>query len=283
MMRMGPANNASSAQESALVVWDEGRLQVVAEAAPILERHGLTTFRSLYDFQSRNIAKDFLKERVTVRIELASDQGTPAFYLKRHSPVKFREHLKSWIRLRKPIIGAGHEWEALRAWRSILLPTQTPIAYGRDGGNSLLLTAALDECDKLSWLMEKDENGALPISPRRRQELTRSVARLIRRMHDLGWHHQDCYCGHVMIRREDSQPFLIDLGRACRFRGFRKYWIRKDLAQFAYSARGVSLSDQFRFLRAYWGRPFRQWERRWCRKILRRVQAISRHSEKRRG
>lgn len=262
------------------VVWDGGRLHLIPEFAPYLREHNLTTFDALYHFQESEVAKNHLKERVTVRIELGTGSYAQAFYLKRHAPARLGEYLKSLIRLRIPLVGAWNEWHKLRAWREISFPTQTPVAYGRSGRHSLLLTLALDGCDKLSELIEHDRNEVHKIAPRRRHELTRSVARLIRRMHDLGWHHQDCYSGHIFIRRSDRQPFLIDLGRVRRLILFKNFWMRKDLAQFAYSVRGCSLADQFRFLRTYWGRPVRRWERRWCRKILRKVRAIGRHSEK---
>jgi len=281
MTESTPNSPAASSESLAPIVWDHGRLHVVPGFAPLLEKHGLTTFDSLYHFQESSVAKNLLKERVTVRIELGDDSETQAFYLKRHSPSRIGEYVKFLIRLRRPLIGAWNEWQALTAWQRFSLPTQIPVAYGRSGRHSLLLTLALEGCDKLSELIEHDRDGSHRISPRRRHELTRSVAKLVRRMHDLGWHHQDCYSGHFFIRRSDRQPFLIDLGRARRMILFRNQWIRKDLAQLAYSVRGCSLADQFRFLRAYWGRPVRKWERRWCRKILQKVRAIARHSEKR--
>jgi heptose I phosphotransferase len=266
--------------KGSLVRCDEGRLIVDSEFLELLQQHGLTTFQALYACRASGIAKNTLRERVTVRVELGKQERKRAFYLKRHSPTPIWEYVKSLSRLRIPLIGARNEWDALRAWKSISLPTQTPVAYGRSGRHSLLLTVALEECDKLSHLIESDRNGSLPLSAGLRQQLTRSVARLVRRMHDLGWHHQDCYTGHFLVRRHDRQMFLIDLGRARRMRLFKKLWIRKDLAQLAYSASGCSLSDQYRFLREYWGRPFRQWEKLWCRKILHKVRKIARHTER---
>lgn len=279
--RVTSPSDAPLASENPLLVWDQGRLLVVPEFGRLLERHHLTTFQALYEYHVSAVAKNVLKERVTVRIELVEDGESLAFYLKRHSPPRLIEYIKPLIRLRLPLIGAWNEWHALREWRALSLPTQTPVAYGHKGRYSLLLTVGLEGCDKLSHLLEQDLQEKKHIPVRRRHELTRSVARLIRRMHDLGWHHQDCYAGHFLIRKHDLQPFLIDLGRVRCLGLFRKMWIRKDLAQFAFSVRGCSLSDQFRFLRAYWGRPFRKWERRWCRKILRKVEKIARHTLRR--
>lgn len=265
----------SSADENAPVVWDRGRMLVIPVFSGLLQRHGLTTFDSVYESHSGEIAKNVLKERVTMRLELGDGQ---ALYLKRHGPAPLREYFKAWIRFRLPLIGARNEWKALCDWRKIGLPTQTPVAYGKSGRRSFLLTVALEECDKLSYLFDRDRTGVATISPRRRHSLTRSMAGMVRRMHDLGWHHQDCYSGHFLIRKKDHEVFLIDLGRTRKMGLLRNMWIRKDLAQLAYSFRGCTLSDQFRFLRTYWGRPFRVWERRWLRKILRKVRAIARHA-----
>ncbi|MFO1021413.1 MAG: lipopolysaccharide kinase InaA family protein [Planctomycetales bacterium] len=263
--------------------WDEGRLLINADYAPLLRQLGLTNYEAVQQLRPAGVAKDFLPERVTIRVELGEGTNRHAFYLKRHAPPPLKEYLKPLIRLRWPIIGARNEWNALLAFHEVHLPTMIPVAYGRQGRHSFLFTASLENCTRLSEMFQHLAEKPTAKHTHLKQTLTKSVAQLARRMHDLGWHHQDFYAGHILVRSPDHQLFIIDLGRVRPLRWFRKMFIFKDLAQLAYSLRQATLSDRIRFLRAYWGKPFRKKERHWLRRIDRKVNSIARHDRKSRA
>ena len=258
--------------------WDGGRLLVNRAFAEMLRANSLTTFASLMNFEGGTIAKNLLRERTTTRFSLPPKPagGNPreiAFYIKRHGPAPLKEYLKPLLRLRRPILGARHEWNAILRFHEAGIPTMTPVALGESGGHSFLVTQAIEECTKLSD--EIRENA-----PRSRELLAR-VAQLARRMHALGMHHQDFYLGHVLVRRDDPHKiYIIDLGRVRSHLRLGRRWIVKDLGQFAYSASSLSRGERLRFFKSYLGRKLNSADRRLWRQVERKSRSIARHSRK---
>jgi hypothetical protein len=108
------------------------------------------------------------------------------------------------------------------------------------------------------------------------------LARLARRMHDLGAHHQDFYLNHILWCGDPSEFefHIIDLGRVGFSANLAERWIRKDLAQLDYSARDLSCADRLRFLRMYLGRPFTRADRVLVRLIAIKSRRIASHTRK---
>jgi heptose I phosphotransferase len=257
--------------------WDDGRVLIAAEFADLFRRHGLTTFAALSSHEG-TVAKNLLHERTTTRFELADSGGVRAFYAKRHSPPPWKEYLKPLVRLRRPIVGARNEWEAIHHFQATGIPTMTPVAFGKDGGHSLLVTAAVEGCVKLSELLTRDERtGDVGAT-------TDLVADTARRMHAAGLHHQDFYLGHLLVPTDAplSKLYVIDLGRVRKARTLSRHWVVKDLAQLEYSAREVPTWDRERLLRGYCGRALTADDRALARRVERKVAAIARHSHKNR-
>jgi tRNA A-37 threonylcarbamoyl transferase component Bud32 len=256
--------------------WDGGRLRVNRSFTETLRANGLTTFESLMNFQGGTVAKDLLRERTTTRFRLQdASGGEPAFYIKRHGPAPLKEYLKPWLRLRGPILGARHEWNAILRFRDAGIPTMTPVALGESGEHSFLVTRAIEGCHKLS------EKVRQTLSERELRDLLSGVAQLARRMHAAGMHHQDFYLGHVLVRRDDPhQMYIIDLGRVRSHRRLARRWIVKDLGQFAYSASSLSRAQRLRFFKFYLGRDLDSGDRRLWRQVERKSEAIARHSRK---
>ncbi len=281
--------------------WDNGRLVVNREFASILRANGLETFHSLMQFEGGDVAKNLLRERTTTRITLKDSAGTErAFYIKRHGPPPWKEYVKPLLRLTRPMLGARHEWNAILQFHEAGIPTMTPVALGESGGESFLLTAALDGCTKLShWAAAHHEchngkngerNSRYPFTvktsckdnTRQSRAIIQRLACIARKMHGAGLHHQDFYLTHFLVPN-DGPPenlFVIDLGRARRCRNLPTRWVVKDLAQLDYSASAASLSDKARFLKAYLGRRPSNADRSLLRRIQRKSRAIARHSSR---
>ena len=274
-------SDGRQSREYQLEVHDHGRLTVNRDHVDILQQHGLTTFRSLMDYRGGQIAKNLLKERTTIRLELDNGQGGQScFYLKRHRRSSWKEYVKPLFRLTRPILGARNEWDAILAFHQAGIPTMTPVAVGRAGSESLLLTAALDACDCLAnrfteW-QQPDSSTQVP------RQLLLDVAHTARSMHGANLHHQDFYLYHLLLRREQAEDgvVVIDLGRARRLPRLGARWIIKDLAQLNYSAWGISRTDRLRFLKAYLNRRPTAADRSLMRRIDRKTASIARHSSK---
>jgi hypothetical protein len=160
-----------------------------------------------------------------------------------------------------------------------------PVALGESRGRSCLLTAAIEGCCKLSeWLTE--QGGSLRNGQRQtwHQAIT-GVAEVARTMHSAGLHHQDFYLTHLMLplgqnAERPREIHVLDLGRVRWHKRLSSRWIVKDLAQLDYSASRATRSDRLRFLATYFGRRPQNADRRLIRRILRKSQAIARHSLK---
>ena len=265
--------------------WDDGRLIVNRASANILSENGLTSFDSLMNYEGGTVAKNLLRERTTTRIELPdSDGGQQAFYIKRHGPSPWKEHIKPFFRLTRPILGARNEWNAMIRFHEVGIPTMTPVALGEHGKHSFVLTKSIEGCQKLSeWIPNHHSQDAVEPEDDLRQIID-TVADIARTMHDAGMHHQDFYLTHLMVSKaeDDRRTFVIDLGRVQQHRRLSRRWIVKDLAQLNYSASMVNPELRQRFLESYLGRPIAPADRGFVRQIERKSLAIARHSRKNR-
>ncbi|WP_166820438.1 lipopolysaccharide kinase InaA family protein [Thalassoroseus pseudoceratinae] len=258
--------------------FDHGRLRIANDFVELFRQDDRLTFASLMDSSIGTVAKNVLAERVTSRFTLTAPDGSErAFYIKRHEPSPWREYLKPYLRLRRPILGARNEWNAIQHFHAENIPTMTPVAIGEDGRRSFLITEAIENCCKLSDYLAAPETTADTV-----QRMSTNIAKLARRMHAAGLHHQDFYLGHLMVPEADvwSKLLVIDLGRARRVPRLSQHWIVKDLSQLLYSARDLTDWDVNEFLEVYLDRPLQQSDRRFYNRIGSKVAGIKQHSEK---
>jgi heptose I phosphotransferase len=273
-----------------LVEWDDGRLQVNCQFSHVLQANGLTTCQALLDWPQGRVVRQ-IKSRSTSRIILPGDTGEQTFYIKRHGPPRLRERLRPLLNLSWPILGARNEWEAILRFHAAGLPTVTPVAFGESRQHSLVMTQDLGtDFTLLDWVNEtadRHETGnrhaPAEVMPLKRRIVSR-VAAIARHMHARGIYHQDFYLNHMLWRRDhaDLDIRVIDLGRVVQNDQHSQRRIIKDLAQLDFSARRLSCSDRLRFLRLYFGRPFRPSDRWLVRCIARKSRHIAAHTAKHR-
>jgi len=260
-----------------LETWDAGRLTINGDYAALFRHAQITAFEAIWQHTAQAaVAKNLRADRVTLRFELTDAEGQPrAFYIKRHQNVPWKDYLKPLLQLSWPSVGARPEWKALLAFHAVGLATMTPVALGQTSQASFLITAALEQCHKLSEY-EADQ------PPDQRREVVTDVADIARRMHQSGLHHQDFYLGHLMRPDDDrGRIHVIDLGRVQTHRPWTaRRWIVKDLAQLNYSAKTATPTERLRFLRTYLGRRLSATDRTLVASILRKTQRIARHSQK---
>ena len=261
--------------------WDDGRLTVNAAFAPLLRARGLTTFAAFGRLEPAETVRD-VDRRVTARYELPTTDGPRRFYLKRHGRPPAREFVKPLLRLTKPVLGARPEWDALLRFHAAEIPTMTPVAFGEGGGESFVMTEALEDCDRVDLWADDRRGDHAPTVRRDRRALTAAVARIARTMHAAGMHHQDFYLCHLLKPRGGGPGAvrLIDLGRVRSHAALPDRWRVKDLAQLYYSADAIPRAEQVRFLRAYLGRPLEPGDRALIRRVRRKAAAIGRHTAK---
>ncbi len=267
----------------ALDGWDSGRLTVNREFAPLLMRHGLTTFDAIANYSGGRIAKNVLRERTTTRLDLAdADGATRTLYLKRHQRPRVTELIKPLLRFTRPIVGARNEWKAILRFHEIGIATMVPVALGEAGGRSFLVTQGIEDCQKLTAWMEARKNSLHNGELRSLRTIAANLADVARTMHAAGMHHQDFYLTHLMVPDgvHTAPIHVLDLGRARFQPRLARRWIVKDLAQLNYSADGVSASERLRFLTRYLGRRLTHDDRALVTRIVGKSRSIARHSRK---
>jgi heptose I phosphotransferase len=263
--------------------WDGGRLTVNRQFASLLTRHSLTTFDAIANFTGGQVAKNVLPERTTTRLDLEDEEGaTRTLYLKRHTRPRVTELIKPLMRLTRPIVGARNEWEAILRFHEVGIPTMVPVALGEAGGRSFLITEGIEGCQKLTVWMDAHKHALHNGQLASLRKIAQGVADVARAMHAAGMHHQDFYLTHLMMPQSGaSVPIrVLDLGRARFQPRLARRWIVKDLAQLNYSAIGVPSTERLRFLARYLGRAVTRRDRPLMRNIVRKSQAIARHSRK---
>jgi heptose I phosphotransferase len=207
-------------------------------------------------------------ERSTIRVELAGR----TYYIKRHYGVGWVEIFKNLLTLKRPVLDAGNEYRAIEELSAAGVHTLSVAGFGIRGHNparrqSFLITEELASIDSLEAVcLRWPEN---PPRPRDKRVLIERVAEIARRMHALGFVHQDFYICHFLLGgsgTEDAQRFvaspicLVDLHRAHRYKNIPERWLIKDLAGLYFSTLDICLTrrDVLRFLRIYFDRPLRQ-------------------------
>jgi len=265
-----------------LETWDSGKVTVNRAFADLLRRHDWVTFDSIWAHTAgAAIAKKLRTDRITLRFTLEENGVERAFYIKRHVRSSWKEYVKPLLRLTWPILGARNEWRAILDFHDVGIPTMTPVALGESGANSFLITEAIENCTKLSEL-NSEKNMRDSSSLKVRSHLIRDVARIARKMHGAGLHHQDFYLGHLMRSQSHSDLiYIIDLGRVQKHARLSHRWIVKDLAQLDFSASATPV-ERLRFLREYLGRRLTSEDRRLVADIQAKAAAIARHSRKNR-
>lgn len=244
--------------EAKIAVIDDGRLEVNRAFLPILESNGLATFKALMSHPGHAVAKCVLKERNTVRLDLETERGEKrTFFLKRYAPLTSEDRLRAYLRLKRPAPGAIQEWHAMWTFLQLGLPGPVPVAWGQDGGSSLVLSEGVSHVMKLSEWAERNfikgshRNTQVLMAKRK---IIEEIANIVGRIHAEGLHHQDLYLCHFLCGSEQKclPLILIDLQRVEQHRRLPRRWQVKDLAQLHFSsAQYISRQDILRFWKVY--------------------------------
>lgn len=219
--------------------------------------------------EAQGLAHREVKHRLTYETRL----GGHHIFVKRHLGCGWKEVLKEWYRLRRPVVSARTEWEAAEALTAAGVPVPRVLGKGERGPyphavESFVVLEALEDRETLEhfkpdWM---EIHGRTWVALK--QALTNQIAGMVRRMHGAGINHRDLYINHFLVAREaihrwqpgdPVQLHLIDLHRAQQRSAVPKRWLVKDLGSLLFSAldAGLTSADCARFLRVYLGRQWR--------------------------
>ncbi|MBE5253804.1 MAG: lipopolysaccharide core heptose(I) kinase RfaP [Enterobacterales bacterium endosymbiont of Blomia tropicalis] len=198
--------------------------------------------------------------RRTIQFNFAEE----SYFLKYHSGTTIREILKNIVTLKMPVLGADNEWQAINRLKRHGIATMEGVAYGKKNWNPL---------NRESFIITEDLNPAISLedfcqdwkvnrpSPSVKYTLIRSLASTVRRMHQIGINHRDCYLCHFLLKQSlegnegEVDLFIIDLHRAQSRHHVPRRWRDKDLIGLYYSTLelGLNARDYLYFLKIYTG------------------------------
>lgn len=203
-----------------------------------------------------------VKSRRTFRFEL-NGRG---YFAKIHKGAGWREIFKNLFQFKKPVLGAGNEYHAIRLLEKLGVPTMTPAAYASRGLNpasveSFLITEEITGAVSLEDYCRDWER--IPPPSREKKRLVRRLARTAAAMHDHGLNHRDCYICHFLLKKSTGELHVIDLHRAQIRRRIPYRYRVKDVAGLYFSAMdcGLARRDLLRFVAVYGRRTPDFWRR----------------------
>ena len=199
-----------------------------------------------------------LETRRTIRFEIAGK----SYFLKWHQGTKLKEVIKNLFSLRLPVLGADREWNAIHRLQELDVDTMHGVGFGQQGINPL---------NRISFIITEDLSPAVsledycadwlvnPPSRKVKMALIERLAIMVRRMHQGGVNHRDCYLCHFLLHQpanfEDNtfKLSVIDLHRAQIRNAVPIRWRNKDLIGLYFSSLNIGLTqrDYFRFLKIY--------------------------------
>ena len=205
-----------------------------------------------------------LETRRTLRFELAGR----SYFLKWHRGTSLKEIVKNLVSLRMPVLGADREWNAIHRLHDVGVDTMHGVGFGEKGLNPLTRTSFIITEDLTPTISLEDYCAdwvTNPPSPAVKRMLIKRVATMVRKMHEAGINHRDCYICHFLLHLpfsgedETLKISVIDLHRAQIRHKVPQRWRDKDLTGLYFSAMDIGLStrDYLRFMRIYFGYPLR--------------------------
>lgn len=217
-----------------------------------------------------------LETRKTLRFEM----GGGAYYAKYHKGGSVGELLKNLLSLRMPVFSAKNEWEAIEHLHRHGVDTMTAAAYGYRGvaplwTESFLITEELKNCISLEDVLLKGVWGTLTVGERR--DLVHLLAETVKKMHEAGVNHRDCYLCHFLWNREANRLYIIDLHRSQIRASVPHRWLLKDIASLYFSSISQDIPSTYfmRFARVYGVEKLEGL----LPAISRKVEKIQRHNE----
>lgn len=189
-----------------------------------------------------------VRGRKTIQVSLGDKQ----YFVKQHFGVGWGEIFKNLFSLKKPVLGAMTEVEAIKQLDAIGIVTTPLIAYGVQGWNpaaqqSFLMTQDLGDIVSLEDLCVDWNQNPPDYEVKRR--LLIALAELAGKLHQAGLCHRDFYLCHVVLKRSDwlqgrMNLILIDLHRMLSGQSRDGKAAMKDIAGLYFSAMDCGFDEK---------------------------------------
>ena len=230
-----------------------------------------------------------VKTRETSRF----DFNGGSYFIKRHYGTTVKEVVKNITTLKMPVLGASQEWNAIEHLHKVGVDTMEGVAFGEKGWNpltrkSFIITKDLSPVIQLDHFFESEEGKKLSYT--KRLAIIERIAIMLKKMHQSGLNHRDCYLCHFLLHTpyekvENLKISVIDLHRAQIRQSVPRRWRDKDLIALYYSCLDLQFSNKeiCRFMKVYFNKPLKaifMAEKDLLEKVQRKVKKIHSHTLK---
>ena len=232
---------------------------------------GRKTMQVTFDFANKGVGGDFTNKDVGGNFA-NKDVGVAdqSYFIKQHFGVGWGEIFKNFLSLKKPILGAMTEVNAIQQCSEIGIATTPLVAFGQKGCNpatqqSFLLTEDLGDIISLEDLCANWQSN--PPEPAFKQMLIIALANLAAKLHGAGLCHRDFYLCHFVIQKQTFAAgklalVLIDLHRMLQNQPSDGRAVMKDIAGLIFSAKdcGFTAEDWALFQQHYLPQSEKFWQ-----------------------
>lgn len=205
-----------------------------------------------------------LETRRTFRFEIEGK----GYFVKLHYGTTVKEVIKNLLSFRLPVLGADREWKAIHRLASLGVDTMKGIGFGEKGLNPIRRTSFIITEELAPTISLEDYCAGWQDNPPElltKRMIIKRVAEMVRKMHQGGVNHRDCYLCHFLLHlpfegnEEALKISVIDLHRSQIRRKVPVRWRDKDLIGLYFSSLSIGLTqrDFLRFLRTYFAQSLR--------------------------
>ncbi len=244
----------------------------------IFERAGLKSFEDFFNYSGGvTIIKN--RKRDVVAFSLDADDRQRHFFMKRFFSPHYKDMLFTFRNFGRFCSQAACEWQNANALLQSGIATYKPVCCGEETRmglerNSFFITEKLPSCCLADYI---GDNWST-LDADKKEKLTASLGRFVRKIHDARISMPDLYVWHMFMgSKDDKCDFaVIDLHRmSANARGNR--WRIRNLGALDFSMISKYFDQYLRdvFFNAYFGDDFDADKAAFCRKVTNRSMTLA--------
>ncbi|PKO47697.1 MAG: lipopolysaccharide core heptose(I) kinase RfaP [Betaproteobacteria bacterium HGW-Betaproteobacteria-22] len=213
--------------------------------ADLHQEFGVDAFTEIMALEGKAFRN--VRGRKTIQVRL----GGVSYFIKQHFGVGWLEIAKNLLSLKKPVLGALTEMQAIQKLTALGVATTPLVGYGVRGVNparqqSFIITRDLGEIISLEDICADWADS--PPEAVFKQKIVIALAQLAAKLHGAGMCHRDFYLCHFVLKKEAlaegrADLILIDLHRVLFGQSSHGRAVIKDIGGLMFSAKDSGLND----------------------------------------
>jgi len=253
-------------------------VQFAKNSSAIFEKAGLESFEDFFNY-SEGVTINKNQKRDVVTFSLDDDDRRRHFFMKRFFNPHYKDILLTFRNFGRLCSQAACEWQNANTLLQSGIATYKPVCCGEETRlrlerKSFLITEKLPGCCLTDYI---GDNWST-LGRDKKEKLTASLGRFVRKIHDARISMPDLYVWHIFMESEENRYdfAVIDLHRmTANARGNR--WRIRNLGALDFSMTSKYFDQALRdvFFNAYFGDDFDADKAAFCRKVTNRSMILA--------